>query len=99
MEVSKDLEQLKTQIAKLEGEIRAIRDRNKIVELKKAWETSWTRKLGILLLTYLTMALVFHSLGSDEYLKNAIVPTLGFFLSTLSLPVLRKWWIERYCSE
>ena len=37
----------------LEKEIKQIKDRNKRVELDKSWETSWTRKLTIMILTYL----------------------------------------------
>ena len=36
----------------LENEIVKIKERNKKVELDKAWETSWTRKMCIGILTY-----------------------------------------------
>ena len=35
----------------LENEIENIKQRNKRVELDKAWETSWTRKICICILT------------------------------------------------
>ena len=37
----------------IEKEINDIKERNKKVELNKAWETSWTRKLCIMFLTYI----------------------------------------------
>ena len=36
----------------LEERVKKIEERNKKVELDKAWETSWTRKIGIIILTY-----------------------------------------------
>lgn len=72
--------------------IEAIESRNKKVAAEKAWETSLCRKLSILVLTYVVMCLVFRSLGDNPFWLNAIVPTLGFFLSSLSLPVIKAWW-------
>ena len=37
----------------IEKRIEKIEERNKRVELDKAWETSWTRKICIMILTYL----------------------------------------------
>ena len=41
----------------LENEIVKIKERNKKVELDKAWETSWTRKMCIGILTYIVVVL------------------------------------------
>ncbi len=70
--------------------------RNRRVEMNKAWEVSATRKISVLLATYIAMIILFHSLENDRPFSNAIVPTLGFFLSTLSLPVVRGWWKKRF---
>ncbi len=72
--------------------IDAIEARNHRVEKAKAWETSLARKVSILVLTYAVMCLTFWSLGNHPFWANAIVPTLGFFLSTLSLPLIRNHW-------
>ena len=80
----------------IKDRLQAIETRNRRVEAQKAWETSLTRKLSILLLTYFVMCLVFLSLESVDAWKNAIVPSLGFFLSTLSLPIVRRRWEQRY---
>ena len=37
----------------LEKRIEAIEKRNKKVEIDKAWETSWTRRVCIMILTYI----------------------------------------------
>lgn len=86
--MTNDLEQLKSSI-------KEIQDRNKRVELEKAWETSSTRKLSIAGLTYLVMTLFMWSLGTDKPYINAIIPTLGFVLSTFSLPFFKSLWLKR----
>ena len=39
----------------LEKEIEQIKERNKRVELDKAWETSWARRICIMVLTYIVV--------------------------------------------
>lgn len=82
----------------LEQEIIALKERNAKVEADKVWETSLTRKLLIILLTYAIMTSVFYSIKTPQPFLNALIPTLGFFLSTLSLQVFKKIWIQR-CSQ
>lgn len=78
----------------LELEIQTIKKRNQAVEADKAWETSWTRKIIIAALTYSVIALFFHSAQLPKPFLNSIVPTLGFLLSTLSIPVFKKIWMK-----
>ena len=78
-----------------EKEIKKIQERNKKVELDKAWETSRTRKISVAVLTYLVMVLVMYSLNMDSPFIGAIIPTLGFTLSTFSLDSIRAFWIKR----
>jgi len=75
-----------------EKEIRKIQERNKKVELDKAWETSKTRKISIAVLTYLVMVLVMYSLDMDSPFVGAVIPTLGFTLSTFSLDFIKEFW-------
>ena len=82
-------------IDELQREIEEIKKRNQRVELDKAWETSWTRKIIIAVLTYFTIVLFFFVAGLAKPLINSIVPTAGFVLSTLSLSALKKYWIKR----
>ena len=73
---------------------KVIEQRNKRVELDKAWETSFTRRRFIAGVTYLIAFWFMWSIGvSDPYL-NALVPTGGYILSTLSLPFLKKIWMK-----
>lgn len=79
-------------ISKLENRIEKIEKRNIRVEVEKAWEESWFRKILIALFTYLSIALYFqYILQSDPWL-NAIVPTTAFLLSTLTLSYFRRFW-------
>ena len=77
-------------------EIRKIQERNKRVELDKAWETSKTRKVSIAVLTYLVMVLVMYSLNMESPFIGAIIPTLGFTLSTFSLDFIKVFWKKFY---
>ena len=78
----------------LETEISLIKERNKKVELDKAWETSLTRRLTIAVLTYLVIVIFFYSASLPKPFINSIVPTVGFVLSTLSLPWFKKLWMK-----
>lgn len=78
----------------IETRLKIIENRNQKVELEKAWETSWSRKISIAILTYLTIVLFFMVAQLPEPFINSIVPTSGFILSTLSLPFLKRIWIK-----
>ena len=78
----------------IKKKLNAIEQRNKRVELDKAWEISWTRRIIITLLTYITIVLFFLIAELPNPFINSIVPTAGFALSTLSLPFFKKLWIK-----
>jgi hypothetical protein len=78
----------------LEERLRIIEDRNKRVELDKAWETSWSRKVLIAIFTYLAISLYFLIVGISNPWINAIVPTVGFLLSTLTLSFFKNLWTK-----
>lgn len=84
-----------TTVGDLEKEILLIKARNKRVEADKAWETSWTRKILLMTFTYLGIGFYLRAINIDKPWLNAIVPSVGFLLSTLTLPVFKKIW-ERY---
>lgn len=76
----------------LEKRIEKIESRNQSVEANKAWETSYTRRFLIAVFTYLAIALYLkYIVGIDPWI-NAIVPTVGFLLSTITLPYFKKVW-------
>ncbi|MCK5630221.1 MAG: hypothetical protein KAI26_06390 [Nanoarchaeota archaeon] len=78
----------------IEKKLNAIEQRNKRVELDKAWETSFSRKIIITVLTYITIVLFFIVAQLPKPFINSIVPTTGFVLSTLSLPFFKRLWIK-----
>lgn len=76
-----------------EGHIKRIEERNKRVELDKAWETSWTRKICIMALTYIVVIIYSYLIRKYENIfLTSLVPVIGFTLSTLSLNIVRKIW-------
>ncbi|MDO8592867.1 MAG: hypothetical protein Q7R92_03830 [bacterium] len=88
-----------TNLEQLENEINNIKDRNIKVEADKAWETSLFRKIAIAFLTYLVITIFFFFAGFNRPFLSAIVPTVGFILSTLSLSYLKTIWIKYYYAE
>lgn len=76
----------------VEKKILAIEDRNRRVEEDKRWETSLTRRILLIVFTYLTIALYMNAIQIDRPFINAIVPAIGFFLSTLTLPFFKDIW-------
>lgn len=80
----------------IEQRLSEIEERNKRVELNKAWETSWTRKLCIMILTYIVVVLYSLTINKiSNIFLSSLVPVIGFTLSTLSLNVVRKIWEKR----
>ncbi len=81
-------------IADLESEITKIKERNRRVELDKAWETSWSRKIVISGVSYITIALFLYVTGFDRPWEGAIVPTIGFLLANMSIPFFKTLWLK-----
>jgi len=77
----------------LEERVVKIEERNKSVTLDKAWETSWFRRIAIALLTYVIVALFLKAIGVQNAWIAAIVPVIGYILSTLTIGFLKSWWI------
>jgi hypothetical protein len=82
------MEEIKKRIIQIE-------ERNKKVELEKAWETSRTRWISILIITYILATIVMWIIDVPEPYVNSIIPTLGYFLSVQSLPFIKKIWIRK----
>ncbi len=80
----------------IESEIKNIKARNARVELDKKWETSWTRKLCICVLTYIVVVIYSFTIQQvSNVFLSSLVPVIGFTLSTLSLGFVRKIWENR----
>ncbi|MBW2993098.1 hypothetical protein KY317_00820 [Candidatus Woesearchaeota archaeon] len=79
----------------IKKEVSLIKQRNKKVEADKAWETSMARKLVIAAITYFIVVLFLYLIEAPYPWLSAFVPTIGFYLSTLILPPIKKTWIKR----
>ncbi len=78
----------------LQSEIEKIKERNRRVEREKSWEVSWTRRIMVAIVTYIVIAIFFIFIGTDEPLRDSIVPSAAFVLSTLSGPFIKKFWLK-----
>jgi hypothetical protein len=76
----------------IEKRLEAIEERNARVEQDKTWETSWTRRTAIAILTYIVVVIYLNIIHNDKPFINAAVPAIGFFLSTLVLKQVRIIW-------
>lgn len=77
----------------IEKEIINIKKRNKQKELDKKWETSFTRRIFIMLLTYIVVVIYSYLIRNHNFIfLSSLVPVIGFLLSTLSLKFIRKIW-------
>ena len=72
-----------------------IQERNNRVEADKAWETSKTRRALIAGATYIIIGWYLSFLKIEDAWLHALVPTMGYLLSTLSLHYIKLIWIER----
>ena len=74
--------------------IEKIEARNKKVETDKAWESSWSRRVLLILFTYLSISYYLNAIQISNPWLNAIVPAIGFLLSTLTLPFFKNSWVK-----
>ena len=84
-----------TDLLEIDARVRAIEERNRRVESDKAWETSWTRRLLIALLTYAVIGTYLQLVVHISPWINAVVPTTAFLISTLALQIAKREWLAR----
>jgi hypothetical protein len=75
-------------------ELKKIKERNKRVEVDKAWEVSKTRRFVIAGFTYLVVVGWMQLTGLPDPWINSAVPAGAFILSTLTLPFIKNFWIK-----
>ncbi len=78
----------------LEERIKKLEDRNRRVEGDKAWETSWTRRLAIMLMVYATIVFYLHFVIHINPWINGLVPVIGYAVSTFTVGFLKNRWLE-----
>lgn len=76
----------------IQKELAVLHERNKRVEADKAWEVSWTRRIFIVAITYIFAAFWLLAINDTKPFLKALIPTVGYLLSTITLPTLKRWW-------
>ena len=72
-----------------------LQDRNKRVDANKAWETSLTRRSLIAAFTYIVVGFYLMFLDITHPWLHALVPSMAYVVSTLTLPLAKTIWIEK----
>ena len=80
----------------IEERMAKIEERNRRVESDKAWETSMFRVVTITVITYLIATAVMYGIGVENPWLGALIPTVGYYLSTQSLPFIKRRWIKQH---
>ena len=80
----------------LEEKIKKIEERNKKVESDKQWELSFSRRLLLMLFTYITIGFYLQAIKIPHPWLNSIVPAIAFMLSTLTLPLFKNLWLKYF---
>ena len=75
--------------------IQAIEERNLRVTSDKAWETSGTRRSVIAAMTYVVIVVFLKMIQAPLPWLSALVPCVGYLISTLTLPLLKRYWLKR----
>ena len=86
---------MENQMKEMEKRITDIENRNRRVEGDKDWETSTLRKVLIILLTYIFAVLYLKIADTTNPFFGAVVPCVGFFLSTQTLNIIKKQWLSK----
>lgn len=81
-------------IEEIKVEVEKIKIRNRRVEADKAWEISLTRKFFIAIATYILIVVFFVFAKLPNPFVNAIVPALAFIVSTLTVPLIKEFWLK-----
>jgi hypothetical protein len=69
--------------------------RNKRVDADKAWETSWIRRVLIMILTYIVVVIYLRFVVHIDPWINALVPVIGYSLSTITVSWVKNYWLKR----
>lgn len=78
-------------LEELEREIKAIKGRNKKVELDKKWETSTTRKICICILTYIVVVIYSYIVRNyDNLFLSSLVPVIRIYVIYFIFKIYQK---------
>ena len=78
-------------LEELEQEIKAIKERNKRVELDKKWETSTKRKICICILTYIVVVIYSYIVRNyDNIFLSSLVPVIRIYIIYFIFKIYQK---------
>ena len=79
------------ELKELETEIKDIKNRNKRVETDKAWETSWTRRICICILTYIVVVIYSYIVRNyDNIFLSSLVPVIRIYFIYSILKIYKE---------
>lgn len=87
-------EEIENRLLAIEKQIEQISARNSRVESEKSWEISKFRIFSICILTWIVISIVFWLINVNNYFMNALIPTIAFYISSQSLPLLKRIWVK-----
>jgi hypothetical protein len=90
---------MEERIQKLENGVSELKERNRKVETDKAWEVSFSRRIFIAVSTYIVAGVWLVLIKDSVPWLKAFVPSVGYLLSTLSLPIIKNKWSKSYGKE
>ena len=79
----------------LEERVSKLEARNRRVEADKAWETSWARRLSLMLLIYIVVVFYLRFVIHIDPWINGLVPVIGYFVSTFTISFLKQRFVDR----
>jgi hypothetical protein len=79
----------------LEQRVTNLETRNRKVEGDKAWEVSWQRRGMVMVLIYLTVVFYLRFVVHIDPWINALVPVIGYSVSTVTITRLKAVWLKR----
>ena len=79
----------------LEERIQKIEERNARVEADKAWEVSFTRRIILVVLTYVVVGITFMVIDVVKPWMNAIIPASAFMISTFTISFVKTRWLRK----
>jgi len=88
--------EVEARVLTLEEQVQKLNLMQKYDELKSKWDRSLVRIIYVSTTTYLFVAVFMFILEVDNYLVNALIPSLGYILSTQTLPSIKKAWVRYY---
>jgi hypothetical protein len=95
MEEPLTADSIEARLLSAEAQLAIIAERNRKVELEKAWETSAARVICVGAITFALMTFIFYVIEIPHYLISGAISAVGYYLSTLTLPIFKRVWIIR----